>query len=55
MILSSLYGKIHEVIGVTEVTCLLISKVADTPASSNIVIKEWEVPECNSVDVVIVI
>ncbi len=55
VILSSLYGKIHEVIGVTEVTCLLISKVADTPASSNIVIKEWEVPECNSVDVVIVI
>jgi len=54
VILSSLYGKIHEITGVTEVTSLLMNKASYTPASGNIMINEHEVPECTSVNVEVV-
>ena len=54
VILTSLYGKIHAVAGVDEVTELKLAKAGESFGSKNITVKEWEVVSCNSVTVEVV-
>ena len=54
VILTSLYGKIHAVAGVDEVTELKLAKAGESFNSKNITVKEWEVVSCNSVTVEVV-
>ena len=51
VILSSLYGKIHAVAGVEEVTELVLSKDGEVYASQNINVREWEVADCVDVSI----
>lgn len=54
VILSSLYGKIHAVSGVDEVTELMLSKNGETFTAQNINVEEWEIVNCTSVEVEVV-
>ena len=51
VILSSLYGKVHAVMGVEEVTELLLSEDNNNYLPQNINVEEWEVANC--VDVIV--
>lgn len=51
VILSSLYGQIHAVTGVTEVTALTISTNGSTYAATNIEVSDWEIARCIDVSV----
>lgn len=46
VIISSLYGRIHAVTGVEEVTELMLSRDGTDYKAENIVLKLWEVPNC---------
>lgn len=54
VIVSSLYGKIHSVSGVEEVTTLKLSKNNTNPSSENIEVEEWEIVNCTNVDVEVI-
>lgn len=54
VILSSLYGKIHAVNGVEEVTELLLSADGGTAGIQNIEISDWEIAKCSDVIVEVV-
>lgn len=54
VILSSLYGKIHAVSGVDEVTELMLSKNGGAFSAQNINAEEWEIVNCTSVEVEVV-
>lgn len=54
VILSSLYGKIHSVSGVEEVTELKLAKGSGTFEAQNIDVEEWEIVSCERVDVEVV-
>lgn len=54
VIVSSLYGKIHSVSGVEEVTALELSKNNTSPSSENINVEEWEIVNCADVDVEVI-
>lgn len=51
VILSSLYGKIHAVSGVDEVTELKLSKNGGAFSAQNITAEEWEIVNCTSVEI----
>ena len=51
VILSSLYGQIHAVAGVTEVKALTLSTDGTTYSTNNINVDEWEIARCISVDI----
>lgn len=51
VVLSSLYGKIHAVTGVSEVTELQLSKDGVTYSTNNISVDEWEIARCIGVSV----
>lgn len=54
VILSTLYGKVHAVMGVEEVTELLLSKDNNEYKAQNIDVKEWEAADCCGVTVEVV-
>lgn len=54
VILSSLYGKIHAVSGVEEVTELKLAKGSESFAAQNIEVDEWEIVNCESVSVEVI-
>jgi len=49
VILSSLYGQIHAVSGVSEVTVLTLSTDGTTYTTNNVNVDEWEIARCVSV------
>lgn len=51
VVFSSLFGKIHAVNGVEEVTELLLGKKEQSLETENIVISDWEIAVCSSVSV----
>lgn len=51
VILSSLYGKIHAVDGVDEVTALKLSKDGKTYSAANIAVDSYQVAICKSVEI----
>lgn len=54
VILSSLYGKIHAVSGVDEVTELMLSQNGGAFSAQNINAEEWEIVNCTSVEIEVV-
>lgn len=54
VILSSLYGKIHAVSGVEEVTELKLAKGSGSFSAQNIEVEEWEIVNCESVTVEVI-
>lgn len=52
VILSSLYGQIHSVNGVVEVTELSIQK-ENSQKNGNIAINDWEIAKCRNVEVAV--
>lgn len=54
VVFSSLFGKIHAVNGVEEVTELLLGKSEQSLTTENIEISDWEIAECSSVSVEVV-
>lgn len=53
VILSSLYGQIHSVNGVVEVTELSIQK-ENSQRSGNVSINDWEIAKCRNIDVAVI-
>ena len=54
VVLSSLYGKIHAVSGVEEVTELKLAKDSGSFSAQNIDVNEWEIVNCESVTVEVI-
>ena len=54
VILSSLYGKIHAVSGVDEVTELMLSKNGGAFSAQNINAEEWEIVNCTNVEIEVI-
>lgn len=54
VILSSLYGKIHAVSGVDEVTELMLSQNGGAFSAQNINAEEWEIVNCTNVEIEVV-
>lgn len=54
VILSSLYGKVHAVVGVSEVTELLLGSDGSGLSTDNVTVSEWEIAVCTDVNVEVI-